>query len=339
MTASKEFSATSSGGVVADPRPVISVVVPLYNEQAVIREFHKRLLQVLLGTRETFEIIYVNDGSRDDSLRIVHELSEGDFRVSYIDLSRNFGKESAMTAGLDFSCGDAVVVIDADLQDPPEIIPQMIARWREGYDNVYATRSRREGETLLKRATASLFYQVIGRLSNVGIPADTGDFRLLSRRAVDALTQLREQHRFMKGLFAWIGYDGIAVEYDRDSRFAGESKFNYLKLWNFAMEGITSFSIAPLKISTYLGGVVALLASTFGCVILVKTLLIGNPVPGYASLICSILFLGGVQLMAIGMLGEYIGRMFNQTKNRPLYFVKTHHRVSSKDVPAVADYQ
>lgn len=302
----------------------LSVIVPVYNESEVLQKFHQRLLAVLDGLEMTYEVIYVNDGSHDESMQVLMDMCTNNASTSCIDLSRNFGKESAMTAGIDYSKGDAVVIIDADLQDPPEIIPAMIAKWQEGYDNVYATRRRRQGETMLKKFTAALFYKVIGALSKVDIPSDTGDFRLLSRRAVEALNQLREQNRFMKGLFAWIGYPGIAIEYDRDPRYAGNTKFNYLKLWNFAIEGITSFTIAPLKVSTYFGGLVAVLAGVAGCDILYKTLVFGNPVRGYSSLMCSILFLGGVQLVAIGVLGEYVGRMFIQTKGRPLYLIKNH---------------
>ena len=305
--------------------PTLSVVVPVYNEKDVLLEFHARLQGALQDAGESYEVIYVNDGSSDGSIEILASLCASSESVSCIDLSRNFGKESAMTAGMDYSRGDAVVIIDADLQDPPEVISALLARWRDGFDNVYATRRKRHGETWFKRATAGLFYKVIGKLSRVDIPADTGDFRLLSRRAVSSLLQLRENHRFMKGLFAWIGYEAVAVEYDRDPRFAGESKFNYLKLWNFALEGITSFTIAPLKVSSYFGALVAFVAGTYGITIILRKIVVGNSVPGYSSLMCSILFLGGVQLIAIGILGEYIGRMFNQTKNRPLYFVKAHY--------------
>lgn len=304
--------------------PILSIVVPVYNESEVLPEFHRRLLATLSTMNIIYEVIYINDGSRDASMRVLAELCARDESTSCIDLSRNFGKEIALTAGIDHSEGDAVVIIDADLQDPPEVIPAMIEKWREGYDNVYATRRRRQGETMLKKFTATMFYKVIGALSKVDIPADTGDFRLLSRRAVNALNQLREQNRFMKGLFAWIGYPAVAVQYDRDPRYAGDTKFNYMKLWNFAIEGITSFSTAPLKVSTYFGGFVAVLAGLFGCVTLYKTLIFGNPVRGYSSLMCSILFLGGIQLVAIGVLGEYVGRMFIQAKCRPLYLIKSH---------------
>lgn len=303
---------------------MLSVLVPVYNEIDVLPEFHRRLTGVLRDCVEAYEVVYVNDGSTDGSLAWLEGLCAEDPDAALVDLSRNFGKEIAMAAGLDHVRGDAVVVIDADLQDPPEVIPRLIEQWRSGYDNVYARRRQRDGETWLKKASAAWFYKVIGRLSRVSIPQDTGDFRLLSRRAVEALRQLREQHRFMKGLFAWIGYPSIAVEYDRDPRLAGETKFNYWKLWNFAIEGITSFTIAPLKLATYFGLVVALVAFVAIIVLVAKTLMFGDPVKGYPSLMSAILFLGGIQLVALGSLGEYIGRMFNETKRRPLYFTKQY---------------
>ncbi len=304
--------------------PVLSVLVPVYNEIEVLPEFHRRMTAVLRTCVDTYEVVYVNDGSSDGSLQWLQQLCADDPDVALVDLSRNFGKEIAMAAGLDHVRGEAVVVIDADLQDPPELIPRLLEQWRAGFDNVYARRRQRDGETWLKKASASWFYRLIGKLSRVAIPQDTGDFRLLSRRAVEALRALREQHRFMKGLFAWIGYPSIAVEYDRDPRLAGQTKFNYWKLWNFAIEGITSFTIAPLKLATYLGLLVAMLAFVAMVVLIAKTLLYGDPVKGYPSLMCVILFLGGIQLAALGMLGEYIGRMFNEVKGRPLYFTKQY---------------
>ena len=227
-----------------------------------------------------------------------------------------------MTAGLDHASGDAIVVIDTDLQDPPELIPEMIKHWRAGYDVVYAQRTARDGETWLKKMTASLFYRFIQKISRIRIPKDTGDYRLLSRRAIEALKLLREQHRFMKGLFAWIGFPQKAVPYQRDPRFAGVTKWNYWKLWNFALEGITSFTIVPLKIATYLGLFVAVTAFMYAGIVIYKTLVFGEPVRGYPSLMVVILFLGGVQLSALGIIGEYMGRMFDETKGRPLYLLK-----------------
>jgi len=303
---------------------IVSVIVPVYNEQDVLDAFHARLSAVLESLSYGAEIVYINDGSTDTTLNLLEALHEQDPHVAVVDLSRNFGKEIALSAGLHKAQGDAVVVIDADLQDPPELIPDLIREWENGYDVVYARRSKRKGESWFKRTSAAGFYRIIQRLSKVRIPEDTGDFRLLSRRAVDALNTLTEQHRFMKGLFAWIGYRQKAVYYDRDPRFAGTSKWNYWKLWNFAIDGITSFTTAPLKVATYFGFVAALFAFLYGSYMIVRTLFFGNPVPGYPSLIVIILFLGGVQLMAIGVLGEYIGRIFTETKRRPLYLLNKY---------------
>jgi glycosyltransferase involved in cell wall biosynthesis len=307
--------------VKTEPNTLISVVVPAYNEEAVIEEFHRRLIAVADAQGLPVEIVYVDDGSTDRTCALMAAIASADSRVSVVELSRNFGKEIALTAGLDHAAGDAVIVIDADLQDPPELIPELVAKWREGFEVVYAQRVRRDGETWLKRWTASRFYQLIQHTGRVRIPKDTGDFRLMSRRALDALLQLREHHRFMKGLFAWIGFPQTAVPYVRDPRFAGETKWNYWKLWNFALEGITSFTVAPLKIATYVGLITAIGAFSYGLVIIVKTLALGVDTPGYASLMVVVLFLGGVQLMALGVIGEYLGRTFNEVKNRPLYVV------------------
>lgn len=303
----------------------LSVVMPAFNEAEVLPHFHDRLSAVLQTLPLQAEIIYVNDGSKDDTLEVLRTLAANDRRVAIVSLSRNFGKEIALTAGLDHARGDAVVVIDADLQDPPELIPEMIRRWREGYDVVYAQRTARDGESGLKKLTAFAFYRLIQNAGRVRIPRDTGDFRLLSRRAIVALGKLREQHRFMKGLFAWIGYPQVAVPYRREKRRAGMTKWNYWRLWNFALEGITSFTTAPLKIATYLGLVTALAAFAYAVLIIYKTLMFGEPVRGYPSLMVVVLFLGGVQLITTGILGEYIGRMFDETKNRPLYLVQEYH--------------
>lgn len=303
---------------------LLSIVVPAYNEREVLPEFHRRVTAVLAAMNVEREIVYVNDGSRDGTLAVLHELRRSDPHVVIVDLSRNFGKEIALTAGIDHARGDAVVVIDADLQDPPELIPEMVKGWREGYDVVSARRIARDGETFLKKATAKLFYRMLRRISRIEIPEDTGDFRLLSRRAVDSLKQLREQHRFMKGLFVWIGYPHTALPYRRDARFAGTTKWNYWRLWTLALEGITSFTTAPLKLAMYFGFFTALVSFAYAIVIVYQTLVFGNPVAGYPSLIVVILFLGGVQLMAIGIIGEYLARMFDETKNRPLYIVKEY---------------
>jgi len=305
------------------PSPtMLSIVVPAYNEGEALRAFHKRLWAVLIDLPMEKEIIYVNDGSSDNTLDIMRELRQGQGNVAIVDLSRNFGKEIAMTAGLDHARGDAIVIIDADLQDPPELIPDLLNGWREGYDVVYAKRVSRQGESVIKKLTAYLFYRLIKRVTRIDIPEDTGDFRLLSRRAVEALGQLKEQHRFMKGLFAWIGYSQKAVLYQRDSRYAGRSSWNYWRLWNFALEGITSFTIAPLKLATYLGAMTAVGAFGYAMRIIYKTLVYGEPVRGWPSMMVVVLFLGGIQLITLGIIGEYLGRMFEETKQRPLYLVK-----------------
>jgi len=305
------------------PRPTLSVVVPCYNEASCLAELHARLAAVLspLGS---WEVVYVNDGSRDDTLRLLLGLQRDDPRVAVINLSRNFGKEIALTAGLDHARGEAIIAIDADLQDPPELIPDLVAAWRQGYDVVYAQRRLRTGETWAKRITANLFYRLMARIGGIEMPRNTGDFRLISRRVADALTKLREQHRFMKGLFAWVGFSSKAVLYDRAPRYAGKTKWNYWKLWNLALERITAFTLMPLKLATYLGLFVALIALVYGSIIVFKTLWFGNPVAGYPSLMTVLLFLGGVQLITLGVIGEYLGRIFNETKRRPLYLVERH---------------
>jgi glycosyltransferase involved in cell wall biosynthesis len=301
--------------------PIYSVVVPVFDEALVLPEFHRRLSAVMdmLGL---WEVVYVNDGSRDVSLQLLEALHRGEHHVAIVNLSRNFGKEIATTAGLEHASGEAVIVIDADLQDPPEVIPALVAGWRGGFDVVYAERRAREGETWLKRLTANLFYRLMQRLGRVQLPRNTGDFRLMSRRVVDAVLRLREQHRFMKGLFAWVGFPTTSVQYDRAPRHAGATKWSYWKLWNLALEGITSFTVMPLKVATYLGLAVALFAVVFGAQLVFRTLLFGNPVAGYSSMMAVILFLGGVQLITLGVMGEYLGRVFNETKQRPLYLVE-----------------
>jgi glycosyltransferase involved in cell wall biosynthesis len=300
---------------------LLSIIIPAFNEQEVLPAFHARLSAVLDSLPLESEVLYVNDGSRDGTLEVMKILRAHDPRVAILDLSRNFGKEIAMTAGLDHARGNAVVVIDADLQDPPELIPEMIRHWREGWDVIYAQRIERRGETLLKKLTAHWFYRLMQRVGRVRIPENVGDFRLLSRRALDSLLQLREQHRFMKGLFAWIGYPQKGIPYQRDPRFAGRSTWDYWRLWNFALDGITSFTTTPLKWATYLGLFTAFVSFFYSAVIILQKLLYGNPVKGYPSLMVVILFLGGIQLIFLGIIGEYLGRMFDETKHRPLYFL------------------
>ncbi len=297
----------------------LAVVVPAYNEAAVLAEFHARLLAVFAQIDVAASVLYVDDGSRDATWSMIEALAAQDGRVAGLKLARNFGKEAALTAGLDQVDADVTVVIDADLQDPPELIAQFLAKWREGFDVVYGQRLARDGESWLKRATAAAFYRVMRRLSATPIPPDTGDFRLMSRRANEALRGLRERQRFMKGIFAWVGFRHVALPYRRDPRQAGASKFNYWKLWNFALEGITSFSTAPLRLATYVGVMTAVAAFAFGAWIIAKTLIWGDPVAGYPSMMAVMLFLGGVQLVALGVIGEYLGRLYMEVKARPLY--------------------
>ncbi|MCB1677663.1 MAG: glycosyltransferase family 2 protein [Halioglobus sp.] len=304
---------------------LLSVVVPVFNESAVLEEFHRQMSEVMRATGCDYEMLYIDDGSSDDSAARLSAIRQGDQRVAVIELSRNFGKEVALSAGLDHARGAAVIIIDADLQDPPELVHSFLREWRSGYDVVYGRRSDRRGDSRMKKFTAKWFYRILNRLSNVEIPADAGDFRLLSRRAVDALTALPERHRYMKGLYAWVGFEQKAVDYVRQPRQAGHTKWSYWRLWNFALEGITSFSEVPLKIATYLGLLTSVVALTYGTFLLVRTVLWGNPVPGYPSLIIAVLFLGGVQLVCLGIIGEYLARTYQETKARTLYLVKGYH--------------
>jgi glycosyltransferase involved in cell wall biosynthesis len=300
---------------------LVSIVAPAFNEQEGLAEFVRRIDAVMERARLNHEIVFVNDGSSDETLAAMQALQAGSERITVVNLSRNFGKEIAMTAGLAHAAGDVVVIIDTDLQDPPELIPDMVAEWRNGYDVVYAQREVREGETWLKTATAGLFYSMVKRMGQTPIPENVGDFRLMSRRAVAALLQLPETHRFMKGLYAWVGFPQKAIHYTRHARYAGATKFNYWKLWNFAIEGITSFTIVPLKLATYIGTLVASLAFCYGLFIALRTLIVGDEVQGFTTIMVTMLGIGGVQLIVLGVIGEYLGRVFNETKRRPLYLV------------------
>lgn len=304
----------------------ISILIPAYNEQEVLTHLYERLNKFAGETSDyDFEFLFVNDGSRDRTLEIIKKYAEIDHRVAYVNLSRNFGKETAMLAGIDHVTGDATVIIDADLQDPPELIPEMLKYWEEGYDDVYAKRRSRAGESWLKKATSELFYKILQKSTNIPIQQDTGDFRLLDKRCIEALRQFREADRYTKGMFSWIGYRKKEILYDRDPRAAGETKWNYAKLTNFAIDGITSFTTAPLRISTVLGLLVSFAAFVYILYLVVRTIAFGTDLAGYPSMMAVILFLGGVQLLSLGVIGEYIGRIFNETKNRPLYFVEEYH--------------
>ncbi|PRH83381.1 glycosyltransferase family 2 protein [Arenimonas caeni] len=299
----------------------LTIVIAAYNEEAVLPEMHQRLSSVLDGVDAESQVLYVDDGSRDGTWAVLEALAAADPRVRLVRLARNFGKELALTAGLDRVHTDAALVLDADGQDPPELIPAFVAKWREGFDVVYGTRTRRDGETWLKRFTAAGFYRVMQRLSQTPIPPDTGDFRLMSRPVLDALRTLRERQRFMKGLFTWVGFRQVSLPYERAPRLAGGSKFNYWKLWNLAIEGITSFSTVPLRVATYLGLFSALAAFVWGVFIVLRTLVWDDPVQGWPSLMTVVLFLGGLQLVALGIIGEYLGRLYLEAKQRPLYLV------------------
>lgn len=302
----------------------LSIIVPVYNEEDVLLAFHKRLSSVLDTLPLRNEILYINDGSTDKTLSILQELKKVTPNISIINFSRNFGKEIATTAGLNKVVGDATVIIDADLQDPPELIPEMIKYWQEGYDVVYGKRTSRAGESAFRKLTAFLYYRFIGYVSDISIPVDTGDFRLLNRQAVSSLNKLKEQHRYMKGLFAWIGFSQKEISYDRDSRFKGSTKYHYWKLRNYALDGITSFTTAPLRIASYLGFLIATGGFIYAGFVIINTLIYGSPVKGYPSMMVVVLFLGGVQLMALGVIGEYLGRVFNEVKDRPLYLIDSY---------------
>ncbi len=307
-----------------NPRDRLTLVITAFNEQDALPLLHPRLCAQLDALTDVDgRILYVDDGSSDASWSVMQQLATSDPRVAALRLSRNFGKESALTAGLDFVEEGAVIMLDADGQDPPELVPQFVALWRQGHDDVYGMRMERDGDGWLKRATASMFYRVIGRLSKTPIPADVGDFRLLSPRALAGLRQLRERQRFMKGLFGWVGYNRVALPYRRERRVAGRSKFGFWKLWNFALEGITSFSTAPLRAATYMGLFTAAGAFAFGVWVVAKAAFYGDRVAGWPTMMAVILFLGGVQLIALGLIGEYLGRLYMEAKQRPLYLVDT----------------
>ena len=309
-----------------EKKKLITILVPAYNEQEVLHLLYDRLVKLMNeNTGYDFEILLVNDGSKDKTFEIMQELREKDKRFCYLNLSRNFGKETAMIAGLDYCNGDAVVIIDADLQDPPELIPEMIKYWEEGYDDVYAKRKSREGETWLKKFTSKMYYKVLQGFTRIEIQKDTGDFRLLDRRCVEALKSMRENQRYTKGLFSIIGYNKKEILYDRDPRAAGQTKWNYGKLIDLSIDGITSFTTSPLRWAAILGIMISGVAFIYIIYIIIKTLATGIDVPGYASLMVVILFLGGIQLIFLGIIGEYLGRTFNESKHRPLYFIERYN--------------
>jgi glycosyltransferase involved in cell wall biosynthesis len=316
----------------------LCVVVPVYNESEGIQAFHRRLAAVFDVLPMRCEVIYINDGSRDHSLQLLLDMARADARVTAIDLSRNFGKETALSAGLDHADADAVVVMDADLQHPPETLHEMLAEWHKGFEVVLMRRTNREEEVWAKKTTAKMFYRFLRSISELDIPENIGDFRLMSRKAVLALRRFPERTRFMKGLMAWPGFSQSILEYYHDLRLAGATKWNYWRLWNLALEGITSFSTVPLKASSYLGFATAATAFVYAAFILLRTLVWGDQVRGYPTLIVVILFLGGVQLMALGVIGEYIARMFIEVKQRPLYLLNgVYRRAGSGDLQVNSD--
>jgi len=315
--------------------PVLSVIVPVFNEEDVIGHFLEATRPVLETTGLAFEYVFIDDGSRDKTPDILSgELRKG-LPGRLLGLSRNFGKEAALSAGLEAAKGDIAIIIDADLQDPPELILQMLDGWRAGYDVVYGLRVDRTSDTLMKRSTADMFYRLFNRLSNIDMPANAGDFRLIDRAVIDALLRLPERNRFMKGLFAWVGFPAMALPYERPARKAGSGKFNYWKLWNFALDGLTGFTTLPLRVWFYGGALISIGAFTYALYLILHVFVTGVDVPGYASLMVALLFFSGVQLLSIGMIGEYIARLFNEAKQRPVYILQD----VIEGAPCVADTQ
>lgn len=305
----------------------ISILIPAFNEEVVLPKLHSRL-SALADSQSgyEFEFLFVDDGSQDSTREMLQKMAIEDKKISFVLLSRNFGKETAMLAGLDHARGDAVVIIDADLQDPPELIPEMIEYWQQGYDDVYARRRSRAGESWFKKWSSRWYYKLLEHSTSVPIQRDTGDFRLLSRRAVDALKEFRESERYTKGMFSWIGFKKKEILYNRDRRAAGNTKWNYRKLLNLAIDGLTSFTTAPLRLASLFGIVVSLFAFLYILFLVVRTVFFGSDVAGYPSIMAAVLFIGGVQLLSLGIIGEYIGRIFVETKQRPLYFVEEYHK-------------
>ena len=303
-------------------KELLTIISPAYNEAENLDELYSRILNATENLNLEIEIIYVNDGSNDNTIEVINRQSENDGRITVIDLSRNFGKEIALTAGLDHASGDAVIVIDSDLQDPPEVIPQLVEKWRDGNDVVNAKRIKRKGEGLLKKITSYTYYRLLFHLSDIKIPMDTGDFRLLNRNALNAVLKLREKHRYMKGLFAWVGFKQQEIQYEREARYKGKTKWSFFALFNLAFDGLTSFSILPLRLASTVGFLSALFGFFYGVTIVIKKIFFHEPVVGFTSLVVLVTFFGGIQLLSIGIIGEYIGRIFNETKNRPLYIVK-----------------
>ncbi len=306
----------------------VTIIIPAYNEQDSLPFLYERIEKMINSIQNyEFEILFVNDGSKDKTLELIKEYREKDNRISYVDFSRNFGKETAMIAGLDYAKGDAVIFMDADLQDPPELIPKMLEYWEQGYDDVYAQRKSRKGETWLKKFTSKMYYRLLQTLTNVEIQKDTGDFRLLDRRCVNALKKLRESQRCSKSMFSWIGYNKKAILYDRDPRIAGQTKWNYRKLVNLAIDGITSFTTSPLRISTFIAIPTFMALFIYFIYVIAKCCIEGVVIQAFQAIILLVLFFSGIQILLFGIVGEYLGRIFNETKNRPLYLIKEYNGV------------
>ena len=306
-----------------DKKTIISIVCPCFNEEEVIGIFCKKITPILMKLEINYEIIFINDGSTDDTLNTLLTIKNENIRI--LNLSRNFGKEAALTAGIENAVGEVIIPIDVDLQDPPELIPLFIDKWKEGFDVVLAKRSDRTSDSYAKKLSAEYFYKIHNKISDISIPSNVGDYRLISRRVAQTLRNLPENQRFMKGIFAWVGYKTAIIEYKRASRVAGKTSFSGWKLWNFALDGITSFSTVPLRIWLYLGLIISFFSFLYGSIIIVKTLILGIDLPGYASILTVILFLGGVQLIGIGILGEYIGRIYKESKRRPVYIIENEY--------------
>lgn len=316
----------------------LSLLVPVYNESDVIDSFFARVQPILEGLDLEWEVVCVNDGSKDGTLGMLWQWHEKDSRIKVISLSRNFGKERALIAAMDLASGDAVIPIDVDLQDPPELIPQMLEKWEQGFDIVNAVRSSRKGDSLVKRTTAGLFYRIFNYISNFDFPSNAGDFRLLSRRVCDVLRSMRETHRFLKGLSSWVGLPTTTIYFEREARRAGSSKWNYWRLWNYALEGIVSFSTVPLKLASYLGLLTASVSFFYAGFLVIRTLMFGDPVQGYPSLMVALLFIGGVQLIFIGVIGEYIARIHDEVKGRPIYVIDTMRGFEELDIQNSANF-
>ena len=308
----------------------LSIIIPFYNEEGNLDYLLERIISVLNQLKITYEIICINDGSKDNTLFNLIQYHQQNPDIKVINFSRNFGKEIALSAGLDYAQGKAIIPIDADLQDPPELIGELVTKWREGFDVVYATRRSRSGESWIKQVSANYFYQIMEKMSPVKIPVNTGDFRLIDRQVVEAIKQMPERTRFMKGLFSWVGFKQTSILFDRPPRYQGKTKWNYWKLWNFALNGIFSFTLIPLKVWSYLGLIISFTSLVYASFLVIRTFLLGIDVPGYVSLMVTTLFLGGVQLISLGVIGEYLGRVYEEVKARPLYLIRDRYGFKNK---------